>query len=307
MISGLVVVRTPMTMLTRNVPLLVAAAIALAAASRASRTEIIAQQQEFFAQSAAYEQFMGRWSRLVAPLFVRFASVGERDIVLDVGSGTGSLAVAVAEARPETRITGVDPSAAYVRYAQGRATAPGMQFIVGDAQALNLPDATFDTTLSLLVMNFIPDPAKAVREMVRVTRPRGTVAAGVWDYGEGMEMLRTFWDEAVALDPAVEPRDERHMPLCKRGELAALWRGQGLERVEEQPIDVELRFASFEDYWTPFLGGQGPAGAHAAALPEGRRRELESRLRQRLLGARPDGPITLRARVWAVKGLVPAR
>jgi SAM-dependent methyltransferase len=264
-------------------------------------------QREIFVASDAFERFMGRWSRRLAPLLVKFASVEERDSVLDVGSGTGALAFAIAEARPSARVTGVDSSSAYVQYAQTRTPSDRVRFVVGDAQTLDLPDTSFDKAVSLLVMNFIPDPAKALREAARVTRPGGTVAAAVWDYGEGMEMLRVFWDEAVALESAIAPRDERNMPLCKRGELAALWRANGLQQVEEQPLSVELSFASFDDYWSPFLGGQGPAGAYAASLSEPARTALASRLRTRLLGERKDGTFTLQARAWAVKGVVPPR
>jgi SAM-dependent methyltransferase len=195
--------------------------------------------------------------------------------------------------------------------------------MVGDARALQLPDASYDATLSLLAMNFIPDPAKALREMTRVTRAGGTVAAAVWDYGEGMEMLRVFWDEAVVLESTIEAaalfrpeaeatravaaRDERNMPLCRRGELAALWRANSLQQVQEQPIAIELPFASFDDYWSPFLGGQGPAGACVRSLSDTARVALESRLRERLLGGRQDGAFTLRARAWAVRGVVGAR
>jgi SAM-dependent methyltransferase len=263
--------------------------------------------QEFFAESEAYERFMGRWSLRPAALLVELASVGEADAVLDVGSGTGALALAVAAARPFARVTGVDPSSAYVRRAQARAPSDRVRFQVGDAQALEAPDATFDRALSLLAMNFIPDPTKALREMIRVTRPGGIVAAAVWDYGGAMEMLRAFWDEAVALDAAAAARDEREMPLCRPGELAALWRASGLEQVEERPLTVDLPFASFDDYWAPFLGGQGPAGAWAASLAAPARAALAARLRARLVGPRADGPFTLRARAWAVRGVVPAR
>lgn len=257
---------------------------------------------DIFAESNAYERFMGRWSRRLAPQLVEFAAVGERDSVLDVGSGTGALAFALAETVPNVDVTGVDRSSVYVRSAQERSPRDGVRFLVGDSQALQFADATFDRALSLLVLNFIPDPAKAVTEMIRVTRPGGVVAAAVWDYGEGMEMLRVFWDEAVAIESAADARDERHMPLCRRGELAALWRASGLEQVEEQPIAIDLVFAGFDDYWLPFLGGQGPAGAHATSLSEAGRAALEDGLRRRLLRDRNDRAFPLRARAWAVKG-----
>jgi hypothetical protein len=153
----------------------------------------------------------------------------------------------------------------------------------------------------------VPDPVRAVNEWIRVTKPGGTVSAAVWDYGQGMEMLRAFWDEATALEPAIGGRDEAHMPLCRRGELAALWTSARLEDVEEVPLVVALQFESFDDYWAPFLLGQGPAGAHAAALPQDGQAALRERLRARLLGVRPDGPIEMRARAWAVKGVVAVR
>ena len=260
-----------------------------------------------FAESEAYERFMGRWSRRLAPLLASYAAVAERDSVLDVGSGTGALAFALAEAIPSVRVTGADRSAAYVRDAQARTSGDRVRFLVGDALALEFPDATYDKTLSLLVINFIPDPAKALQEMMRVTRPGGIVAASVWDYGDAMEMLRTFWDEAVALDSSIAARDEGNMPLCRRGELTALWQAHGLEQIEEQPIAIDLAFSSFDDYWQPFRGGQGPAGAYVSSLTDPQQAALEARLRGRLLGARQDGPFTLQARAWAVKGVVPAR
>ena len=279
--------------------------LAFVAASNAAlhSVSLTSMQQGFFAESAAYERFMGRWSRLVAPLLVQFADIRDGQAVLDVGSGTGALTLAAAQAAPSAQITGVDPSASYVSYAQGRAPTERVRFAVGDAQALQMPDATFDRVVSLFVMNFIPDRAKALREMIRVTRPGGLIAAAIWDYGDGMQMLRAFWDEAVALDPAVAARDERNMPLSRQGELAALWREHGLVQVEEQPLTIRMSFSSFEDYWEPFLGGQGPAGAHVASLTAARRDALRNRIRQRLVGDGPDRPIQLEARAWAVKGV----
>ena len=263
--------------------------------------------QNLFAEGDPYERFMGRWSRLLAPQLVAFASVADGDSVLDVGSGTGALSLALLAAAPSVRVTGVDPSSAYVGSAQAKTAPDRARFLVGDAQSLELADAAFDKTLSLVAINFIPDSAGALREMIRVTRPGGVVAAAVWDYGEGMQMLRVFWDEAVALDPAIAGRDERNMPLCRRGELAALWRAHGLERVEEQPIDVELSFSSFDDYWRPFLGGQGPAGSYAASLDEPKRGALEASLRKRLIGGRGDASFTMQGRAWAARGVVPKR
>jgi SAM-dependent methyltransferase len=254
-----------------------------------------------FSESDGYEQFMGRWSRQLAPLFVGFADVGEGDLVLDVGSGTGALSFAAA-AIPAVRVTGVEPAATYVRYAQEHADDDRVRFEVGDARTLPFADDAFDRTLSMLVLNFVPDPAAAVTQMVRVTRPNGVVAAAVWDYGDGMEMLRAFWDEAVALAPGATARDERHMPLCTRGALTDLWRAQGLRNIDEQPLSIDMAFVSFDDYWQPFLHGQGPAGVYVASLTESARHALQSRLCDRLVDGHADAGFTLQARAWAVRG-----
>jgi SAM-dependent methyltransferase len=252
-----------------------------------------------FFDSDAYERFMGRWSRRLAPLLIDFAEVDAGQAVLDVGSGTGALSFAAA-AVPAVRVTGVDPAMPYIRYAQEHTKDERVRFELADAQALPFPDGTFDRALSLLALNFVPDPDRALSEMTRTTRPGGVVAAAVWDYGDGMEMLRAFWDEAVALDPTAP--DERTMPLSRRGELAALWRAHRLERVEETPLVIELPFASFDDYWQGFLGSQGPAGMYTATLTESQRAALRSRLNDRLAPAR--GSFTLRACAWAARGAV---
>jgi SAM-dependent methyltransferase len=254
-------------------------------------------------ESDGYERFMGRWSRRLAPQLVRFASVNEADAVLDVGCGTGALSGAAA-AIPFTRVTGVDPSLSYISHAEKELGGARVRFEVGDALALRFCDATFDRTLSLLMLNHLPDPAAGVREMIRVTRPNGIVAAAVWDYGNGMEMLRIFWDEANALDPTIGARDQRQMPLSRPGELTALWQAYGLQNVEERPLTIDLSFSSFDDFWQPFLFGQRPAGVYAASLSGPANRALRSRLRNRLLMGRLDGGFTLRARAWAVRGVV---
>jgi len=249
-----------------------------------------------FAQPEAYEQFMGRWSRLLAQRFVTFAGIRDGVDVLDVGSGTGVLALAVRTVNPSGRISGIDPSPGFVEYAAKQHVDARIAFSVGDAQHLQFPDASFDAALSMLVLNFVPDPVLAVREMKRVTRPGGTLGATQWDLGGEMEMLRIFADEASALGDDFG-NDERGTPLAKPGALAALFRAAGLEHVEDAAIDNTLHFASFEDYWKPFLLGIGPAGTHATKLSPERRDALSARLRARL----GDGPFDLKGRAFAVK------
>jgi len=261
-----------------------------------------------FANAEAYDRFMGRWSRLVAPRLVDFARLPEQGRMLDVGSGTGALAFAMAQRHHEARILGIDPSKEYVAYAVQRNPYPDRAgFEVGDAQRLHFDRATFDGAASLLVFNFIPDPIKALSELRRVVKPGGGISAAVWDYSSGMRMLRIFWDAAVSVDQDAEKSDERHMPLCRAGELSALWRQGGLDHVQEQAIDIEMRFESFADYWEPFLLGQGPAGSYARRLGPAKLNDLRHEV-IRLLGLSGEkAPFALPARVWAVRGGVSSR
>jgi SAM-dependent methyltransferase len=246
-----------------------------------------------FAAAESYERFMGRWSRRLAVQFAGFAAVRDGTDVLDIGAGTGALACAVRATAPTARIAGIDPSAGFVELARRQHADLGIEFQIGDAQALPFAADSFDTTLSMLVLNFVPDPVGAVGEMKRVTRPGGTIAAALWDIAGEMEMLRIFFDEARASTQL----DERLTPLLQPGALAALFRASGLDRVEEQAIDVAMHFDSFTDYWSPFLLGIGPAGNHVAQLSPNDSDALAARLRARL----GDGAFDLKGRAWAVK------
>lgn len=259
-------------------------------------------ETKMFTMSAGYERFMGRWSRLLAPAMVEFAGTRNGDRVLDVGTGTGALASVLEATVTSGEIVGIDPSEGFVSYAKKNTKSSRLRFEVGDAQALKFQDASFDQTMALLVMNFIPDHTKAIGEMRRVTRFGGIVSACVWDYNAGMEMLRFFWDEVVALDPAMEPKDERHMKLSREGQLGALWKSAGLINVQEKPITIEQAYKSFDDYWGPFTKGAGPGGAYVVSASGDRRRQLETRMRKRLLGDRQDGAFVLKARAWCVRG-----
>lgn len=264
-----------------------------------------ASGEAMFSESEAYERFMGRWSRKLASPFLEFTGLEDNDKVLDVGSGTGALAASILSRSRSVQVVGVDPSTAYVEYAQSRTSSDRATFETGDAQALRFEDDSFDRALALLVINFIPDPHKALGEMIRVTRPGGVVGAAVWDYGDGMEMLRVFWDEAVALDTSAMSRDERNMPFCTPEELRDLWEGSGLINVQVEPIVIELKFDSFDDFWAPFLEGQGPAGNYVASLSQEEQQRLQERLQKRLRAESSASPLAMRARAWSVKGLVP--
>jgi SAM-dependent methyltransferase len=247
-----------------------------------------------------YERFMGRWSTLAAPLFIDFAGIPDRGKVLDFGSGTGSLALAIARLRPHCLVEAVDLSREYVEFASTRTQNPQVSFKTGDAQDLAYAAGTFGAAASLIAFNFIPDRLKALSDARRVTRPGGHISAAVWDYGNRMRMLRIFWDAAVALDSSADRLDEKHMPLCRKGELSELWSRGGLRKVEEVPLEFTMRFASFDDFWSPFLLGQGPAGAYVRHLPKTRVAALRKEVRRRL--GNPSAAFALPARMWAVRG-----
>ena len=249
-----------------------------------------------------YEAYVGRWSRPVARRFVASLDVPAGRRWLDVGCGTGALSGTILATAEPSAVVGVDPSADFVAHAAAHVADPRASFREGSAQALPAEDAAFDAVVSGLVLNFVPDPPAALAEMVRVGRPDGIVAAYVWDYADGMQLMRRFWDAAARLDPVAGNLDEGlRFALCRPEPLRALFTGAGLGDVEVEEIVVPTVFTDFDDYWTPFLGGTGPAPAYAAQLPEEARAALRKSLRSRL-PTEADGSIHLTARAWAVRG-----
>jgi SAM-dependent methyltransferase len=245
---------------------------------------------------------MGRWSRPLAHAFVRWLDVPPGRRWLDVGCGTGALTSAVLAAAGPATVVGVDPSDGFLQAARARLTDPRATFQAGDALTLPVPDGGVDVVVSALMLNFVPEPDRAAAEFVRATATGGVVAAYVWDYGEGMGMLRHFWDAAAALDAAAAELDEgRRFPLCRPERLEQVWTDAGLADVTVDGIEIPTRFEDFDDYWTPFLGGQGPAPGYVTSLDDERRGALRDLLADRLPRA-SDGSITLTARAWAVRG-----
>jgi SAM-dependent methyltransferase len=262
----------------------------------------MAEPEAVWAVGRAYEPYIGRWSRLVASELVAWLEVPGGAVWLDVGCGTGALTRAVLEAADPATVVGLDPSPGFVAHARSRLADPRARLLVADARRLPAGDARFDVVASGLVLNFVPDPPAAAREIARVTRPGGRVAAYVWDYAGRMELIRHFWDAATALDPAAVALDEgRRFALCQPGPLARLFQSAGLTAVGVRPIEVPTRFRDFDDYWLPFLGGQGPAPGYVMSLDERRRSALREELRSRLPTA-ADGSISLVARAWGVVG-----
>jgi SAM-dependent methyltransferase len=258
---------------------------------------------EAWASGSAYEPFIGRWSRLIAREFLIWLAVPPGKVWLDVGCGTGAATEAVVATAAPSALFAADMSAAYAAHARALIRDPRASFAVADAQALPWPTGCAHAAISGLVLNFVPQPALAVAEMARATRTDGMVAAYVWDYANGMTMLRRFWDAAVALDASAEALDEgRRFPLCQPVALAELWRTNGLDVVSGCALEVPTNFRDFDDYWAPFLSGQGPAPSYVAGLAAPAREGLREYLRSTLPVA-ADGTITMTARAWAVRGI----
>ena len=259
-----------------------------------------------FAHAPAYDAYMGRWSAQIAPLFSDFAKVQDGGRILDVGCGTGALVQHLAGLTRQSHIVGIDLSQPFIESCRSRFADRRISFDVGSALELPYPDAAFDGALSLLVIMLLPEPGRAAREMRRVTRAGGTVAACTWASGEGgLEMNAVFWEEAIKIDSAAENRADRPRYCNRRGELTEVWNGAGLKAVEEVAFEIPTNFDSFDDFWLPLTGGIGTVGVYVAALSSGHRDTLRDALKHRLLGSASAGPIRLRATALAVRGVVP--
>ena len=253
----------------------------------------------------AYERFMGRWSNLIAQKFLIWLAVPPASSWLDVGCGTGSLTRLVLETHQPKEIVAIDPSSDFISHVQRSITDPRVHFKIGMAQSLELDAHSMDAVVSGLVLNFVPQPKAAISEMMRVTKPGGRIGVFVWDYAEGMQMLRYFWDAAVQLDRKAKESDEGiRFPLCREGQLETLVREAGLKQVEATAIEVKTVFQNFDDYWQPFLGNVGPAPGYTMNLDQKDRQTLEDNLRKSL-PIDDDGSISMTARAWAVKGTAP--
>lgn len=260
------------------------------------------QSNNIWATGMAYEPYVGRWSRLVAQEFLTWLHVPSQSSWLDVGCGTGALSQTILRTASPRTVKGIDRSEGFVQFARLQTADERVSFEVGDAQSLSEQTPTYDAAVSGLVLNFVPNPALMVAEMARVTKFGGQVAIYVWDYAGQMELMRYFWDAAAALDPAARELDEGlRFPICKPEALTQLFNAAGLKNVEARAIDVPTYFKNFEDYWTPFLGGQGPAPGYTMSLTEESRNLLRERIRDKL-PVESDGSIRLVGRAWAVRG-----
>ncbi|MEN8113444.1 MAG: methyltransferase domain-containing protein [Actinomycetota bacterium] len=252
-------------------------------------------------ESDGYDDYMGRWSEPIASEFLDWLDIDPGSRWIDVGCGTGALTATIAVHAAPRRIAGIDPSPGFIRAARRRlGDDPDLR--VGDAQALPFQPDSFDASVSGLALNFVPDPGSALGEMRRVTEIGGAVAAYVWDYADGMQMIRAFWDAAVDLDPTIAYLDEAtRFPLCRPEPLSHLFESAGLRDVELTALEIPTVFHGFDEYWRPMLGDQGPAPAYVGSLSEHERQRLEARLKEDLPES-GDGTITLTARAWAIRG-----
>ncbi|HRC85304.1 MAG TPA: methyltransferase domain-containing protein [Thermoanaerobaculia bacterium] len=254
-----------------------------------------------------YEVVMGRWSSRLAVPFLDFAGLREGETVLDVGCGTGRLAEAVAFGSSATRVHAVDLSPEYIDFARSRIREPRIAFDVGDACSLVFPDQSFDRVLSMLLLHFVPEPARAISEMYRVAKPGAVVAACVWDVRGGYVASRIFYDTAAALDPKAQAFRAKNYtrPMTRPGELARAWQEAGFRDVREASLAIRMDFESFQDFWAPYEKREGPAAAYLDTLSGSERASILAAVRAAYLDGESDGPRSYAALAWAVRGIKP--
>lgn len=250
----------------------------------------------FDVAAESYDRFMGRYSRGLAVPLADLAGVAAGQRVLDVGCGPGALTAELVARVGAGEVAAVDPSPPFVAAARER--HPGVDIRQASAEALPFETATFDAALAQLVIHFMLDPVGGVREMARVTRPGGTIAACVWDHASDRGPLGVYWDAARSLDPDVA--DESVLPGVREGDLLELFEAAGLREVRQTTIETTVEHPNFEEWWQPFTKGVGPAGAYVATLDADRREALRARCRAAL----PTEPFTITARAWAAVGRV---
>ena len=262
-----------------------------------------------YSNPVSYDEFMGRWSRRLAPDFVAFAGIRGARRVLDAGCGTGMLARALLDVSSDFEVVGIDPTATYVEYAQHFVGSSRARFEIGAADALPFADKCFDATLSLLVLQELPDPPKAVREMARVTREGGTIATCKWDFRNGMPMLALVERAAEAVAPKAVARHRAERPARPDYDriegIATLWEECGLAVVSTAVLAVSLEFSSFEDLWLPFLGGSTGFATFARDLNDATEGALATHLREIVQAEYGKRGFILTARAFAVAGIAP--
>jgi SAM-dependent methyltransferase len=250
---------------------------------------------------ARYDQWMGRWSRLVAQEFVKWLALPAGLRWLDVCCGSGVITEAIVERNVPATVVGMDASAEQIRFARQHRAHPNVIFDTADAMALPFSDSSFDVVVCGLGLNFLPSPGKALEEFCRVTRPGGTIAVYVWDYAHGARFLREFWDAAIAIDREAATFDQAYrFPMCTQEGLRSLFEQAKLEGLTPHALDVITRFTSFDDYWEPLLTGQGSAPGYLAARAQQTQTAIRERLRT-VLPANSQGAIELPARAWAMR------
>lgn len=257
-----------------------------------------------FEDGAAYDRQMGRWSRQLAPIFIDFVGIRPGDSVLDVGCGTGSLAATIAATTSAGQVVGIDPSAGFIAFARKQNRAAHLRFDLGDACAMPYADASFDRCLTLLAVNHIPDAPRAVREMARVAKPGAFLAAAMWDGTGGNEFNDIMWTVAETLDANVHRPSEKKGAYGSPAALTGLWQQAGAQEIEVQPLTINCQLENFAELWGKYEEGQGPGGHYVRALPEERRNALRDKLFAVALQGQADGPFLLRAKAWAVRGVI---